>query len=102
MATRKCRVHTRGSHHATSLLMALALQAHAAIAAADPPDAKAESDQLFYEGNRLMAQGDVAEACERFERSLLLLRRGGTLLNLALCREAAGGIGVAAQLFQEA
>lgn len=71
-------------------------------AAADGPDPDTESDRLFYEGNQLIAEGKTAEACERFERSLALRRRGGTLLNLALCREAEGALSRALPLFEEA
>lgn len=84
-----------------SVLCAAALAARAAPAAAQP-DPTAQSDALFYEGMTLMGQGRLAEACDRLDRSLQLLRRGGTLLNLALCREAAGELEAALRLFEEA
>ena len=71
-------------------------------ATATPATPASLSDQLFYEGNTLMTQGKVAEACAKFERSLEILRRGGTLLNLALCRETAGDLAAALPLFEEA
>lgn len=86
---------------ATASLFTMAALA-ATPARAGAPDPDAESDRLFYEGNELIAQGKTAEACERFEQSLALRRRGGTLLNLALCREAQGALSRALPLFEEA
>lgn len=87
---------------------ALALAAAALVTATTPPargDADEEkrlSDKLFYEGAALMANGKVAEACKKLDQSLALARRGGTLQNLALCREALGEFAVALPLFEEA
>lgn len=67
---------------------------------ADPPLRAA--DALFHEGKALMAQGSVREACTKFARSLALVRRGGTLLNLATCREQEGRHATALVLYQEA
>ncbi len=72
------------------------------VARAEEPDPDSESDRLFYEGNQLIAEGKTAEACERFERSLALRRRGGALLNLGLCREAQGSYSKALPLLEEA
>lgn len=80
----------------------LFVAASAAPAAADPQEEKRLSDKLFYEGTALMEKGSVAEACKKFEQSLVLLRRGGTLLNLALCREALGEVTIALTLFEDA
>lgn len=82
-------------------IVALLLRA-ASGRAAEPASSTTESDELFYEGNTLMTEGKVGEACEKFGRSLALVRRGGTLLNLALCREAAGDLVTAFALFEEA
>lgn len=49
-----------------------------------------------------MAKGLVAEGCAKLARSLELLRRGGTLLNLAVCRQKEGRYATAFGLFQEA
>lgn len=72
------------------------------VAKAQEPDPDSESDRLFYEGNQLIAEGKTGEACERFERSLALRRRGGALLNLGLCREAQGSYSKALPLLEEA
>ncbi len=80
----------------------MALFAWTDLAAAAPPNLKDEANRLFYEGNTRMAEGDIRTACERYAESLALLRRGGTLLNLALCREAAGELDAARSLFEEA
>jgi hypothetical protein len=49
-----------------------------------------------------MEGGRVAEACQKFSDSLALERRGGTLLNLAVCREAEGRYATALGFFEEA
>ena len=90
-------------------LAAAAVFTQSVSSLADPPgpdsgsaDAGAGSDRLFYEGIDLLDQGKTAEACDRFDASLRLRRRGGTLLNLALCREALGQLVTALPLFEEA
>lgn len=60
------------------------------------------ADQLFQQGKALMAQGSVVEACQKFAESLALAHRGGTLLNLAVCREKEGRYATALRLFQQA
>lgn len=70
--------------------------------AEDAPASQREADERFQEGKALLAQGEVALACQKFEQSLSLLRRGGTLLNLAVCREKQGRYATAMRLFQEA
>lgn len=60
------------------------------------------SDELFQQGKALMDQGSFPEACQKFAESLALARRGGTLLNLAVCREEQGLYATALQLLQEA
>jgi hypothetical protein len=45
---------------------------------------------LFQEGRKLVAAGDVAQACPKFEESLRLDFALGTLLNLAECEALAG------------
>jgi hypothetical protein len=49
-----------------------------------------------------MDQGRTADACEKFAESLTLERRGGVLLNLAVCREQQGRYATALSLFHEA
>ena len=55
----------------------------ASIARAQAVDAEA----LFREGKRLMKDGRLAEACDRFEASERVAASVGTLLNLGNCRE---------------
>ncbi len=47
----------------------------------------AEAEQLFSDGDRLMKQGKLAEACDAFEASNKLEARAGTLIRLGECRE---------------
>lgn len=61
-----------------------------------------EAQALFDEGKRLMANGAVDEACDRFERSQRLEPAGGTVLHLALCREKQGKTATAYELFNQA
>ena len=60
------------------------------------------ADELFQQGKALLEQRRVAEACQKFEASLTLARRGGTLLNLAVCREQEGRTATALTLFAQA
>ncbi len=46
-----------------------------------------EAEALFREGKKLMKDGKVAEACDKFDASERLESSVGTLLNLADCRE---------------
>jgi hypothetical protein len=55
---------------------------------ASADQAKAES--LFREGRRLLAEGHVAEACDRFTESQREEPSSGALLNLARCHGDAG------------
>lgn len=57
----------------------------AAGAAADPQVQL--SDRLFKEAKRAQQDGDLERACDGFARSLALVPRSGTSLNLGLCRE---------------
>ena len=60
------------------------------------------ADSAFLQGKALMDQGRTAEACEKFAESLALERRGGVLLNLAVCREEQGRYATALGLLHEA
>jgi hypothetical protein len=79
-------------------LAAAAVALVAGLAPAQPKPA----DEAFVLGKALMDQGHVAEACLKFAESLSLERRGGTLLNLASCREKEGRHATALRLFEEA
>ena len=62
----------------------------------------AEAETLFLEGKRLMKEGKVAEACDRFDASDRLDRAVSTLLNLADCREKNGQLATAWATFLKA
>lgn len=47
----------------------------------------AAAEALFIDGEKLMAAGKLAEACDAFEGSNRLEPRAGTLVNLGACRE---------------
>ncbi|TMQ17611.1 MAG: hypothetical protein E6J90_22095 [Deltaproteobacteria bacterium] len=47
----------------------------------------AEAESLFAEGNKLMAEGKLADACDAFEASNRAEPRAGTLIRLGECRE---------------
>jgi len=47
----------------------------------------AEAEALFNDGNKLLAEGKLAQACEAFEASNTVEPRAGTLLRLGECRE---------------
>ena len=57
---------------------------------------------LFQEGRALMAAGRIDAACPALEQSQRLDPSGGTLLNLALCRERAGELARALTAFNQA
>lgn len=47
----------------------------------------AQAERLFEEGNKLMADGKLAQACAAFEASNRVEPRAGTLIRLGECRE---------------
>jgi hypothetical protein len=47
----------------------------------------AEAEGLFNDGNKLMAEGKLAQACDAFEASNHVEPRAGTLIRLGECRE---------------
>jgi hypothetical protein len=47
----------------------------------------AEAESLFADGNKLMTEGKLAEACDAFEASNRAEPRAGTLIRLGECRE---------------
>src|SRR5215510_13654601 len=58
------------------------------LAAGSPARAQsAKAEALFDDGNRLMAGGKLAQACEAFEASNRIEPRAGTLIRLGDCRE---------------
>jgi tetratricopeptide (TPR) repeat protein len=81
-----------------SALVGLMLSVIAANARAVSPEAAT----LFREGRRLMAAGDIAKACVRFQQSYALEASSGTLLNLALCHEQEGKLATASSEYESA
>ena len=71
----------------------------AAFAQANDPVAATE---LFKQGREALAKKDYATACTKFEDSLRLDEKVGTLLNLADCEEHQGKIAAARQHLQRA
>jgi len=57
---------------------------------ANPSDSTAAAEQLFAEARALVAAGDIAKACPKFEASMRLDPALGTRLNLADCYEREG------------
>ncbi|MDB4973358.1 MAG: hypothetical protein JWN48_1699 [Myxococcaceae bacterium] len=67
------------------------LLAPAQLSAQDvAPETLMQSNALFAQGKRALETGQTAAACASFAESFRLLPRGGTLLNLGLCREQEG------------
>lgn len=64
-------------------------------------EAKVAANALFDEGKRLLAGGDVEQACPKFEASLKLLDQLGVRLNLADCYEQQGKTATAWTEFRE-
>lgn len=80
-----------------TLLSATALEGRVARADDATPAAR-----LFDEGMDLMDHGQWAEACAKLEESLRLELKGGTLINLASCREKEGKTATALARYNEA
>jgi hypothetical protein len=80
----------------------LALTSLFATKAEAQEDRVARAAVLAREAEDLLAKGSVPEACNKLEESQALDPRGGTLLDLALCREREGRIGTAYNLFVDA
>jgi hypothetical protein len=75
-----------------------AIAAHATPAGAQ----RAEAETLFREGKRLLKEGKVAAACDKFDASERLEPSAGTELNLADCREKNGQLATAWAMFVRA
>jgi hypothetical protein len=87
----------------TRSVAAFAVAGIAAILASAPASAQSpEAETLFREGKRLLKQGDIAEACDKFEASDRLEPSAGTKLNLADCREKNGQLATAWSTFIKA
>lgn len=66
-------------------LIAIVLMGVSPAAAEADPEAAAEA--LFRSGRQAAADGDHAQACQRFRESQRLQPAAGTVLNLAICEE---------------
>jgi hypothetical protein len=74
----------------------------ASAAFAQPTDRTVAAEALFAEARALVAKGDHAAACPKFEASLKLDPALGTRLNLADCYEALGRVTSAWAMFRSA
>lgn len=64
-------------------------------------DDRARAEELFNEGREAVKAEDYKTACPKFEESLKLARRAGTLFNLAQCEEHEGRLVTAVQYYKE-
>ena len=82
--------------------LAIALLGITVPAQAQSPTREGTAQALFEEGSSLFSRGDYDSACDKFRASNELDPKGGTLLNLALCREKQGRTASAWTTFSEA
>jgi hypothetical protein len=64
-------------------------------------DDRKRAETLFNEARAAVTANDYATACPKFEESLKLARRAGTLFNLAQCEEHEGRLVTAVQYYKE-
>jgi hypothetical protein len=92
--------------HVGSLALAVtlvpAMPAAPLAAQSVAPETLLQSNAMFAQGKRELAQGQTAAACVSFAQSFRLVPRGGTLLNLGLCREQEGSLSEAYRLLRSA
>jgi hypothetical protein len=91
------------TRHRIGVAFAIAACASASAphARAEPADG-AEAQRLFDEARVLMASGRYAEACPMLAESFRRDASGGTILHLALCRDAEGKVASAKTAYEEA
>lgn len=75
------------TRHTRSIFVAIFVTSALAAAPASAQPAQAQAEHLFREGKRLIAEGNIAAACDAFEGSYAKDPAVSTLLNLADCRE---------------
>ena len=63
-------------------------------------DAK-KAEELFNEAREAISRDDYKAACPKFEESLKLVRRAGTMFNLAQCEEHEGRLVTAMRYYKE-
>ncbi len=72
------------------------------VALADKTDDDArQAEVLFKEARAAVERNDYVTACPKFEQSLALVRRAGTLFNLAQCEEHEGRLVTAMRYYKE-
>lgn len=84
------------------LLLALSASHRARGQQGEPSRDGAAALALFDEGRKLLADGDVAGACVKFQESHRMNPLPGTLLNLANCHEKLGKLSTAWGEYREA
>src|SRR5579872_6636034 len=62
----------------------------------------AEAEALFNDGNRLIGEGKIADACDAFESSNRIEQRAGTLIRLGECWELAHRLASAWSAYKDA
>jgi hypothetical protein len=88
--------------HNALLTIAILMIGPTAARAQEPPlDDLATANALYVDGRRLVKDGQLAEACSRFEASMRLAPRLGVQFNLADCYERLGKIASAWVTFGE-
>jgi hypothetical protein len=93
MRALRARAQSIAAISAFAILLTVSVSAHAQNAAAE---------SLFNDGERLMKDGKLAEACQAFEGSNRIEARAGTLINLGLCREQNNQLASAWSAFKDA
>ncbi len=84
------------------LISALLFCVRVACAQDVAPETLLQSNALFAQGKRELDANQVPAACTAFAESYRLLPRGGTLLNLGLCREREGRLAEAWRVLRAA
>ena len=95
---------THAVHHRRPIALATAVTSLLALAPGRPVRAQGmvEAEVLFEDGKRLLKEGQLAEACAKFEASERIDSAVGVLLNAADCREKNRQLATAWALFIKA